>query len=112
MEETFFDLPLDRELYVPKKFLKKEKRPLRILVTDAGCRIAFNIIYEICSGKVFGKDQPIIIHLINSRGSMHHKAIILELETCGFAASKGTFLIPTRTTTIVQKRKNINNKQV
>lgn len=89
MEPSFLELPLDRELYEPKKYVSLRKDPLRILITDAGGKIAYNVIYQICSGNVFGPDQEIILHLINARGSVHHKAVVLELEQSGFSTCTG-----------------------
>lgn len=90
MDKTFLEQPLDRDLYkLKKKLYSKPKEPLRILVTDAGGKIAYNLIYEICKGDVFGEDQEVILHLISSRGSLHHKSVILELEECGFPVYKG-----------------------
>ncbi|CAG0916037.1 unnamed protein product [Notodromas monacha] len=44
-------------------FLQAE--PIRVLITGAAGQIAYSLIYMVSSGEVFGKDQPIILHLLD-----------------------------------------------
>jgi len=38
--------------------------PLRVLVTGAAGQIAYSLLFSIANGDVFGKDQPISLHLL------------------------------------------------
>lgn len=87
-KSTFFHLPLDRDLYQART-RTAEKKPLHVLITETATRIAYCLIYKICKGDVFGPDQEIILHLVNSKGVVDHRSILIELEECGFHLLKG-----------------------
>ena len=38
--------------------------PLRVLVTGSAGQIAYSLLFAIANGDVFGKDQPISLHLL------------------------------------------------
>jgi hypothetical protein len=38
--------------------------PLRVLVTGSAGQIAYSLLFTIANGDVFGKTQPIILHLL------------------------------------------------
>ena len=40
--------------------------PLRVLVTGSAGQIAYSLLFAIANGDVFGKDQPISLHLLVS----------------------------------------------
>ena len=57
--------------------------PLRVLITGAAGQIAYSLIYSVANGDVFGKDQPIILHLLDipvMSGVLG--GVKLELEDC------------------------------
>lgn len=39
--------------------------PIRVLITGAAGQIAYSLIYMVSSGEVFGRDQPLILHLLD-----------------------------------------------
>ncbi|CAF1509834.1 unnamed protein product, partial [Didymodactylos carnosus] len=41
------------------------KSPIRILITGAAGQIAYSLLYQICSGDVFGQDQEVIVNLLD-----------------------------------------------
>lgn len=40
--------------------------PLRVLVTGSAGQIAYSLLFAIANGDVFGKNQPISLHLLVS----------------------------------------------
>lgn len=44
--------------------------PIRVLVTGSAGQIAYSLLFSIANGDVFGKNQPIILHLL---GNLHSK---------------------------------------
>lgn len=58
-QETFLSLKLEQE-NVPKI------EPLRVCVTNASSQIAYHLVQQIATGRVFGKDNVVAIHLYDS----------------------------------------------
>ncbi len=61
------------------------KRPVRISVTGAAGSISYSLLFRIASGDMLGKDQPVILQLIdlpNTMQALH--GISMELEDCAF----------------------------
>jgi hypothetical protein len=51
---------------VPKKsFGKTTKKPVRVAVTGAAGNIGYALVFRIANGDLLGKDQPVILHLID-----------------------------------------------
>ena len=40
------------------------KKPLKILITGAAGQISYSLLPMLANGNVFGKNQPIILHLL------------------------------------------------
>jgi len=56
---------------------------LRVLVTGAAGQIGYSLLYSIANGDVFGKDQPIILHLLDITPALVALGgVKLELEDC------------------------------
>ena len=63
--------------------------PLRVLVTGSAGQIAYSLLFAISNGDVFGKDQPIILHLLDITPMMGALAgVKLELEDCSLPLLK------------------------
>jgi len=63
--------------------------PLRVLVTGAAGQIAYSLLYPIAAGDVFGKDQPIILHLLDIGPMMVSvNGVVMELEDCSLPLLK------------------------
>lgn len=61
------------------------KSPVKIAVTGAAGNIAYSLIFQIASGNMLGKDQPVILQLIEIPPAMDAlKGVVMELEDCAF----------------------------
>lgn len=57
--------------------------PLRVLVTGAAGQIGYSLLYSVANGDVFGKDQPIVLHLLDITPALGALGgVKLELEDC------------------------------
>jgi len=57
--------------------------PLRVLVTGAAGQIAYSLLFTIANGDVFGKSQPVILHLLDITPMMNAvNGVKMELEDC------------------------------
>ncbi|MGE5196870.1 MAG: malate dehydrogenase [Anaerolineae bacterium] len=65
-------------------------KPLkRIAVTGGAGQIAYSILFRIAAGELFGKDQPIALHILEipeALGAL--KGVVMELEDCAFPLLK------------------------
>lgn len=63
--------------------------PLRVLVTGAAGQIAYSLLYPIAAGDVFGRDQSIILHLLDITPMMGVvNGVVMELEDCSLPLLK------------------------
>ena len=63
------------------------KKPLRVAVTGAAGNIGYALLFRIASGEMFGKDQPVILQLLEIPVEGPQKAlkgVAMELEDCAF----------------------------
>jgi malate dehydrogenase len=61
------------------------KRPMRVAVTGAAGQIGYSLLFRIASGEMLGKDQPVILQLLDITPSMPAlKGVVMELEDCAF----------------------------
>lgn len=57
----------------------------RIAVTGGGGQIAYSLLFRIASGELFGKEEPIALHILEvPQGVEGLKGVVMELEDCGF----------------------------
>ncbi|XP_034473072.1 malate dehydrogenase, cytoplasmic [Drosophila innubila] len=57
--------------------------PIRIVVTGAAGQIAYSLLYMIARGEVFGKDQPLILHLLDIPPMVGVlEGVVMELADC------------------------------
>ncbi|XP_012693478.1 malate dehydrogenase 1Aa, NAD (soluble) isoform X2 [Clupea harengus] len=57
--------------------------PIRVLVTGAAGQIAYSLLYSIAKGDVFGKDQPIILVLLDIPPMLPVlEGVVMELQDC------------------------------
>lgn len=60
-----------------------EKQPIRVVVTGAAGQIAYSLLYIIAKGDVFGRDQPLILHLLDIPPMMEVlEGVVMELADC------------------------------
>lgn len=61
------------------------KAPVRVAVTGAAGQISYSLLFRIASGDMLGKDQPVILQLLEIEPAMNAlKGVIMELEDCAF----------------------------
>ena len=61
------------------------RRPVRIAVTGAAGAISYSLLFKIASGEMMGKDQPVILQLIELPGAMDSlRGVAMELEDCAY----------------------------
>jgi malate dehydrogenase len=63
------------------------KKPVRVAVTGAAGQIGYAILFRIASGEMLGKDQPVILSLLEvpmEKPQAALKGVIMELEDCAF----------------------------
>jgi malate dehydrogenase len=63
------------------------KKPIRVAVTGAAGNIGYALLFRIASGDMLGKDQPIILQLLEipSEGAQKAlKGVAMELDDCAF----------------------------
>lgn len=66
------------------------KSPIRVAVTGAAGQISYSLLFRIASGDMLGKDQPVILQLLEVEPAMNAlKGVIMELEDCAFPLVHG-----------------------
>jgi len=68
------------------------KAPVRVCITGAAGQIGYALLPHICSGKTFGPDQPIILHLLDlniEAVQTNLKGVKMELEDSTYPLLKG-----------------------
>jgi malate dehydrogenase len=73
---------------------KNMKSPMRVAVTGAAGQIGYALLFRIANGDLLGKDQPVILHLLDL--PVAQKAlggVIMELNDCAFPLLAG--VVPT-----------------
>jgi len=68
------------------------KTPVRIAVTGAAGQIGYALLFRIASGELLGKDQPVILQLLElpfEKAQAALKGVMLELEDCAFPLLAG-----------------------
>ena len=61
----------------------------KIVITGAGGQIAYSLLFRIANGDLFGKDQPVALHLLETPDREKLlKGICMELDDCTFPLLK------------------------
>src|SRR6201988_1197243 len=61
------------------------KPPIKVAVTGAAGQIGYALLFRIASGEMFGKDQPIALHLIEIPAVLGAlEGVVMELHDCAF----------------------------
>jgi malate dehydrogenase len=72
------------------------KRPMRVAVTGAAGQIGYSMLFRIASGEMLGKDQPVILQLLeipDEKAQKALKGVMMELDDCAFPLLQS--MIPT-----------------
>ena len=68
------------------------KKPVRVAVTGAAGQIGYAILFRIASGEMLGKDQPVVLSLLEvpmEKPQQALKGVMMELEDCAFPLLAG-----------------------
>ena len=68
------------------------KKPVRVAVTGAAGQIGYALLFRIASGEMLGKDQPVILQLLEIPDERAQKAltgVMMELDDCAFPLLAG-----------------------
>ena len=63
------------------------KSPVRVAVTGAAGQIGYSLLFRIASGEMLGKDQPVILQMLElpmEKAQAALKGVMMELEDCAF----------------------------
>ena len=61
------------------------KSPVRVAVTGAAGQIGYALLFRIASGEMLGKDQPVILQLLDLPQAQNAvKGVMMELQDCAF----------------------------
>uniref|UniRef100_A0A8C1NMG5 Malate dehydrogenase n=1 Tax=Cyprinus carpio TaxID=7962 RepID=A0A8C1NMG5_CYPCA len=76
-------LTLLSAMYLVARTASAQAEPIRVLVTGAAGQIAYSLLYSIAKGDVFGKDQPIILVLLDITPMLPVlDGVVMELQDC------------------------------
>ena len=68
------------------------KAPMRVAVTGAAGQIGYALLFRIASGEMLGKDQPVILQMLElpmEKAQAALKGVMMELEDCAFPLLAG-----------------------
>jgi len=66
------------------------KTPVRVAVTGAAGQIGYALLFRIAAGDMLGKDQPVILHLLEITPALEAlKGVVMELNDCAFPLLQG-----------------------
>ena len=66
------------------------KAPVRVLVTGAAGQIGYALLFRIAAGDMLGKDQPVILHLLEITPALQAlNGVVMELHDCAFPLLQG-----------------------
>jgi malate dehydrogenase len=63
------------------------KAPVRVAVTGAAGQIGYSLLFRIAAGDMLGKDQPVILQLLeipDEKAQKALKGVMMELDDCAF----------------------------
>jgi malate dehydrogenase len=68
------------------------KSPVRVAVTGAAGQIGYSLLFRIASGEMLGKDQPVILQMLeipDDKAQKALKGVMMELDDCAFPLLHG-----------------------
>ena len=88
---TWVESLTHRQIFTnPEKTMSKA--PVRVAVTGAAGQIGYALLFRIASGEMLGKDQPVILQLLEVPVEGPQKAlqgVMMELDDCAFPLVAG-----------------------
>src|SRR5688572_5032016 len=80
------------------------KAPMRVAVTGAAGQIGYSLLFRIASGEMLGKDQPVILQMLeipDEKAQKALKGVMMELDDCAFPLLQG--MVPASDPTVAFK---------
>ena len=68
------------------------KKPMRVAVTGAAGQIGYSLLFRIASGEMLGRDQPVILQMLeipDEKAQKALKGVMMELDDCAFPLVHG-----------------------
>jgi malate dehydrogenase len=68
------------------------KAPVRVAVTGAAGQIGYSLLFRIANGDMLGKDQPVILQLLeipDEKAQKALKGVMMEIDDCAFPLLAG-----------------------
>jgi len=68
------------------------KSPLRVAVTGAAGQIGYSLLFRIANGDMLGRDQPVILQLLeipDEKAQKALKGVMMEIDDCAFPLLAG-----------------------
>ena len=68
------------------------KAPMRVAVTGAAGQICYSLLFRIANGDMLGKDQPVILQLLeipNEKAQKALQGVMMEIDDCAFPLLAG-----------------------
>jgi len=68
------------------------KTPVRVAVTGAAGQIGYSLLFRIASGEMLGKDQPVILQMLElpmEKAQAALRGVMMELDDCAFPLLAG-----------------------
>src|SRR5436190_18245978 len=62
-------------------------KPIRVAVTGAAGQIGYSLVFRIASGEMLGKNQPVILQMLeipDEKAQKALKGVMMELDDCAF----------------------------
>ena len=73
------------------------KSAVRVAITGAAGQISYSLLFRIASGEMLGKDQPVILQLLEITPALEAlKGVAMEIDDCAFPLVQGN--VPTDNT--------------
>lgn len=67
-----------------------QKQPVRVAITGAAGNISYSLLFRIAAGEMLGKDQPVILHLLEIEPALKAlDGVVMELDDCAFPLLNG-----------------------
>src|SRR5205814_10002811 len=76
--------------------LYMSNKPIRVAVTGAAGQIGYSLLFRIASGEMLGKNQPVILQMLeipDEKAQKALKGLMMELDDCAFPLLHG--MVPT-----------------
>ena len=66
---------------------------IRVAVTGGAGQIAYSLLFRIASGEMFGKEQPVALHILEIESALPAlEGVRMELEDCAFPLLKEVYI--------------------